>query len=97
MERDENGEQRITTDTESGALTTERIREIQEMAPETARRQLRSARDKLIWFRHQVDKNTEDFTQGCNEIRVAREDLIQDSLKHFLALKDLRKVIASWI
>jgi len=55
VERDENGEQRITTDTESAALTTERIREIQDMAPETARIQLTSARDKLIWFRHQVD------------------------------------------
>ena len=32
VERDENGEQRITKDTEGVALTTDRIRQIQEMS-----------------------------------------------------------------
>ena len=62
VERDENGEQRITKDTEGVALTTYRIKEIQDMSPEVARVELTSARDKLIWFRHQVDQNTVDFT-----------------------------------
>jgi hypothetical protein len=35
-----------------------------------------STRDKLIWFRHQVDKNTADFTQGFNEIKINRENMI---------------------
>ena len=29
---------------------------------------------------------------GFNEITINRENLIQDSIKHFLDIKDLRKV-----
>jgi hypothetical protein len=77
----------------SGGLTLERIKEIQEMTSTQAKISLKNVRDKLIWFRHQVDKNTVDFTQGCNEIKISRENLIQDSLRHFLDLKDIRKVL----
>jgi hypothetical protein len=76
----------------ANALTTELVKEIQIKTHADAKRDLVSTRDKLIWFRHQVDKNTADFTQGFNEIKINREDMIQDSMKHFLDLKDLRKV-----
>ena len=97
VERDENGEQRIVMETKSGtALTTDRIKQIQDMSSSEAAMELTSARDKLIWFRHQVDQNTVDFTQGCNEIRINRENLIQDSLRYFLDLRDLRKVSGAY-
>lgn len=76
----------------ANALTTELVKEIQIKTHADAKRDLVSTRDKLIWFRHQVDKNTADFTQGFNEIKINRENMIQDSMKHFLDLKDLRKV-----
>ena len=74
-------------------MTTDLVKEIQLKTHADAKRDLVSTRDKLIWFRHQVDKNTADFTQGFNEIKINRENMIQDSMKHFLDLKDLRKVL----
>ena len=40
-----------------------------------------------------MDKNTKDFTQGLIEIKVNRENLIQDAMKNFLDITDLRKEI----
>lgn len=76
IKRDEFGEQQILKVKDgSAALTTERVREIQALTQAEAGSTL-STRDKLIWFRHQVDKNTMDFTQGFNEIRISRENMI---------------------
>lgn len=60
----ESGEQVIVKEAigASGGLSLDRIKEIQEMSSTQAKISLKSVRDKLIWFRHQVDKNTEDFT-----------------------------------
>lgn len=69
------------------------MRVIQEKSVVLAKQDLKTLRDKLIWFRHQVDKNTKDFTQGLIEIKVNRENLIQDSMKNFLDITDLRKEI----
>ena len=74
------------------ALTTDQVKAIQDKTAAEAQRDLVTTRDKIIWFRHQVDKNTTDFTQGYSELRINRENLIQDSMKHFLDIKDLRKV-----
>ena len=91
IKRDEFGEQKILKVKEA-ALTAYQVQQIQEKTPVEAKRELNSTRDKLIWFRHQVDKNTADFTQGFSELKISRENLIQDSMKHFLEIKDLRKV-----
>ena len=40
-----------------------------------------STRDKMIWFKHKVENNTVHFTQGCNEIVVSRENILQDSIE----------------
>lgn len=53
--------------------------------------ELLTTRDKLIWFSHKIDQYTIDFTAGFNEITIDRENIIQDSMKHLLDMKDLRK------
>ena len=50
-----------------------------------------STRDKLIWLNHKIDQYTIDFTAGFNEITIDRENIIQDSMKHLLDMKDLWK------
>ena len=92
VKRDEFGEQQIVKVSAGPVLTADRVKVIQEMTSTEAARDL-TTRDKLIWFRHQVDHNTADFTQGYNELRINRENMIQDSMTHFLDLKDLRKEI----
>lgn len=54
VERDEHGEQKIVKvkDSRMGGLTTDRIRQIQDMSSSEAQLELVSARDKFIWFRH---------------------------------------------
>jgi IS4 transposase len=59
---------------EQAYITAERVHEIQSMSGEKIKEL--TTRDKFIWFRHQVDLNTEDFTQGFYEITINRENMV---------------------
>lgn len=76
---------------DSSYLTAGQVQEIQAIADIKTVKEM-STRDKLIWFSHKIDENTVDFTQGYNEITIDRENIIQDSMKYFLDIKDLKKV-----
>ena len=53
VSRDEFGEQKITKVKVDGeTLTSDRIKDIQNMSFITAGKELKLTRDKLIWFRH---------------------------------------------
>lgn len=39
-----------------------------------------TTREKMYWFKHKIDSVTVPFTEGYNELIVARDSIVQDSL-----------------